>query len=84
MVLTTHGVVGICNNPVISAMCADDNRNQRQLLHDFANCTRKEYLRLSEVVQHQYIMEPHLEAFLRIEVYILTFMCSNYNWGEPE
>ena len=51
----------------------DDAQRHNQLLHEFANCMKDEYLdqrenECSTVLQHKYIMQPHLETFLRIKV----------------
>lgn len=51
----------------------DDAQNQSQLLHYFVKCVAEEYLKPPEedwspISQHKYIMQPHLEAFLTIEV----------------
>lgn len=51
----------------------DDTRNRNQLLHNFVKCVRDEYLDHPEknwlpILQHKYIMQRHLEVFLRIEV----------------
>lgn len=51
----------------------DDAQNRSQLLHYFVKCVAEEYLKPPEehwspISQHKYIMQPHLEAFLAIEV----------------
>ena len=51
----------------------DDAQNRSQLLHYFVKRVADEYLKQPEkewspISQHKYIMQPHLEAFLKIEV----------------
>ena len=58
-------------SPIV--VITNDAQNRNQLLHNFAKCVVEEGLdqpemEWSPVIQHKYIMQPHLEAFLRIEV----------------
>ena len=54
-------------------VATDDAQNRSQLLHYFVKCVADEFLKQPEqhwspISQHMYIMQPHLEAFLKIEV----------------
>ena len=58
---------------------------RNELLHKFANGVRDEYLDQGEngsspILQHKYIMQPYLEAFLRIEVrgLLRSDLCRRY------
>ena len=54
-------------------MLTENARNRDELLHDFARSVGNEYFdepdkEWSPILQHKYIMQPHLESFLEIEV----------------
>ena len=58
-------------SPIV--VITDDAQNRSQLLRYLLKCVADEYLKPPEkewspISQHKYIMQPHLEAFLTIEV----------------